>query len=88
MTSASDARRSAGRVANARSVAGGWHSRTCIGLLGLIDENSQVAEVEAQTRKRRALEAIKRILLRESLNQPLIVIFEDFTGSMKRPRHS
>ena len=27
--------------------------------------------------KRRALEAIKRILLRESLNQPLIVIFED-----------
>jgi len=47
------------------------------GLLGLSDENSQVAEVEAQTRKRRALEAIKRILLRESLNQPLIVIFED-----------
>jgi class 3 adenylate cyclase/tetratricopeptide (TPR) repeat protein len=47
------------------------------GLLGLSDENSQVAEVEAQTRKRRALDAIKRILLRESLNQPLIVIFED-----------
>ena len=33
--------------------------------------------MEAQTRKRRSLEAIKRILLRESLNQPLIVIFED-----------
>ncbi len=47
------------------------------GLLGLSDESSQIAEVEAQTRKRRALEAIKRILLRESLNQPLIVIFED-----------
>ncbi len=46
-------------------------------LLGLSDENNQVAEVEAQTRKRRALDAIKRILLRESLNQPLIVIFED-----------
>jgi class 3 adenylate cyclase len=46
-------------------------------LLGLSDENSQVAEIEAQTRKRRALDAIKRILLRESLNQPLIVIFED-----------
>ena len=28
-------------------------------------------------KKRRTLEAIKRILLRESLNQPLIVIFED-----------
>ena len=47
------------------------------GLLGLTDENSQVAEVEAQTRKRRSLDAIKRILLRESLNQPLVVIFED-----------
>jgi predicted ATPase len=30
-----------------------------------------------QIRKHRTLEAIKRILLRESLNQPLIVIFED-----------
>ena len=47
------------------------------GLLGLTDENNQVAEVEAQTRKRRSLDAIKRILLRESLNQPLVVIFED-----------
>jgi hypothetical protein len=47
------------------------------GLLGISDENSQIAEVEAQTRKRRSLETIKRILLRESPNQPLIVIFED-----------
>jgi predicted ATPase/class 3 adenylate cyclase len=47
------------------------------GLLGLTDENNQVAEIEAQTRKRRSLEAVKRILLRESLNQPLIVVFED-----------
>ncbi len=47
------------------------------GLLGLTDENNQIAEIEAQTRKRRSLDAIKRILLRESLNQPLIVIFED-----------
>jgi len=46
-------------------------------LLGLSDENSPIAEMEAQTRKRRSLDAIKRILLRESLNQPLIVIFED-----------
>jgi len=46
-------------------------------LLGLSDENSPVAEMEPQTRKRRSLDAIKRILLRESLNQPLIVIFED-----------
>jgi hypothetical protein len=45
------------------------------GLLGLGD--SQIANVEALTRKRRALDAVKRIILRESLNQPLIVIFED-----------
>ena len=47
------------------------------GLLGLTAENNEVAEIEAQTRKRRSLDAIKRILLRESLNQPLVVIFED-----------
>ena len=33
--------------------------------------------MDAQDRKRRTLEAIKRILIRESLNQPLMVIFED-----------
>jgi class 3 adenylate cyclase len=46
-------------------------------LLGLSDENSPIAEMDPQIRKRRSLDAIKRILLRESLNQPLIVIFED-----------
>jgi predicted ATPase len=46
-------------------------------LLGLSDENNPLGEIEPQMGKRRALEAIKRILLRESLNQPLIVIFED-----------
>jgi predicted ATPase len=46
-------------------------------LLGISDENSPLAEMEPQTRKRRSLEVIKRILLRESLNKPLIVIFED-----------
>jgi predicted ATPase len=33
--------------------------------------------MDGQLKKRRPLEAIKRILLRESLNQPLMVIFED-----------
>ena len=33
--------------------------------------------MDGQVKKRRMLEAIKRILLRESLNQPLMVIFED-----------
>jgi predicted ATPase len=33
--------------------------------------------MDPQTRRRGTLDAIKRILLRESLNQPLMVIFED-----------
>ncbi len=36
-----------------------------------------LAQMDAQVRKRRTLDAIKRILIRESLNQPLMVIFED-----------
>ena len=47
------------------------------GLLGVNEGNDPLAQMEAQLKKRRTLEAIKRILLRESLNQPLIVIFED-----------
>jgi tetratricopeptide (TPR) repeat protein len=33
--------------------------------------------MDAEVKKRRTLEVIKRILLRESVNQPLMVIFED-----------
>jgi predicted ATPase len=33
--------------------------------------------MDPQVRRRRTQEAIKRLLLRESLNQPLILIFED-----------
>ncbi len=32
---------------------------------------------EPETRKRRIVDAIKRIILRESLNQPMVIIFED-----------
>src|SRR5208282_3192565 len=47
-------------------------------LLGIVEgENDPLAQMDAQIRKRRTLDAIKRILLRESLNQPLMVIFED-----------
>jgi hypothetical protein len=35
-------------------------------VLGLADERGALAEVEPQMRKRRALDAIKRIILRES----------------------
>jgi class 3 adenylate cyclase/tetratricopeptide (TPR) repeat protein len=46
-------------------------------LLGVSTADSPITEIESQTRKRRTLDAVKRILLRESLNQPLIVEFED-----------
>ena len=46
-------------------------------LLSSADREDPLAEMDPQTRKRRTLEALKRLLLRESLNQPLMVIFED-----------
>jgi len=47
------------------------------GLLGIVEGDDPLAQMDGQIKKRRTLEAIKRILLRESLNQPLMVIFED-----------
>jgi class 3 adenylate cyclase/tetratricopeptide (TPR) repeat protein len=46
-------------------------------LLGIIEGEDPLAQMDRQIKKRRTLEAIKRMLLRESLNQPLMVIFED-----------
>jgi class 3 adenylate cyclase/tetratricopeptide (TPR) repeat protein len=47
------------------------------GLLGIIVGDDPLAELDTQLKRRRTLEAIKRILARESINQPLIVEFED-----------
>ena len=47
------------------------------GLLGIAEDADRLAGMDAEIRKRRTLDAIKRIMLRESLNQPLMVIFED-----------
>ena len=47
------------------------------GLLGIVEGEDPLAQMDGQLKKRRTLEAIKRIVLRESLNQPLMVIFED-----------
>jgi class 3 adenylate cyclase/tetratricopeptide (TPR) repeat protein len=47
------------------------------GLLGVIEGDDPLAQMDGQIKKRRTLEAIKRILVRESLNQPLMIIFED-----------
>jgi len=46
-------------------------------LLDIVEGEDPLAQMDGQIKKRRTLEAIKRILLRESLNQPLIVVFED-----------
>jgi class 3 adenylate cyclase len=44
-------------------------------LLGIVSGDDPLAQMDGQIKKRRTLDAIKRILLRESLNQPLMVIF-------------
>jgi class 3 adenylate cyclase/tetratricopeptide (TPR) repeat protein len=46
-------------------------------LLGVGEGDDHLAQMGPQIRRRRMHEAIKRILLRESLSQPLMVIFED-----------
>ena len=46
-------------------------------LLGIAEPTSSLQQMDPQIRRRRTLEAIKRLLVRESLNQPLMVIFED-----------
>src|SRR5208283_5825596 len=46
-------------------------------LLGIVEGHDSLEQMEAHLKKRRTLEAIKHILLRESLDRPLMVIFED-----------
>jgi class 3 adenylate cyclase len=46
-------------------------------LEAIADTGDSLAQMDPQIRRRRTLEAIKRILLRESINQPLMIIFED-----------
>ncbi len=47
------------------------------GLLGLVEGPDPLAQMDPQIKRRRTLDAIKRVILRESLKQPLVVIFED-----------
>ena len=46
-------------------------------LLGVEDPESSLLQMDAQIRRQRTFEALKKLFLRESLNQPLILIFED-----------
>ena len=47
------------------------------GLLGIVEGPDPLAQMDPQIKRQRMLDAIKRVILRESLNQPLVVIFED-----------
>jgi class 3 adenylate cyclase len=46
-------------------------------LLGIAEGDDPLAQMDVQVRRRRTQDALKRIFLRESLNQPLIMVFED-----------
>ncbi len=46
-------------------------------LLGIEDPTSSLPQMDPQIRRRRTFNALKRLFLRESLNQPLMLIFED-----------
>jgi predicted ATPase len=46
-------------------------------LLAITESPDPLAEVDPQVRRKSTLEAIKRIVLRESLKQPVVIIFED-----------
>jgi class 3 adenylate cyclase/predicted ATPase len=46
-------------------------------LLSIVDGDDPLAQMDGKIKKERTLEAIKRIIMRESLNQPLLMIFED-----------
>jgi predicted ATPase/class 3 adenylate cyclase len=46
-------------------------------LLGIEEQLSSLQQMDPQIRRKRTFEALKKLFLRESLNQPLILIFED-----------
>jgi len=46
-------------------------------LLGIGDETASLVQMDPQIRRQRTLEAVKKVLVRETLDQPCVVIFED-----------
>jgi adenylate cyclase len=46
-------------------------------LLGILEDGDRLAEMDPQIKRQRTFDALKRIVLGESLRQPIIVIFED-----------
>jgi predicted ATPase/class 3 adenylate cyclase len=47
------------------------------GLLGIVEGPDPLDQMDPQTKRQRTLEAIRRIVLSESVKQPIILIFED-----------
>src|ERR1700681_3342232 len=48
-----------------------------LSLLGIAGAGGSLAMMDARIRRRRTLEAVKRIIIGETLKQPLVVVFED-----------
>jgi predicted ATPase len=46
-------------------------------LLAIADSPDALAQMDPQVKRKRTLEVLKRIVLRESVQQPLVIIFED-----------
>jgi class 3 adenylate cyclase/predicted ATPase len=46
-------------------------------LLGIEEQPSPLQQMDPQIRRQRTFDALKKLLLRESLNQPLVLVFED-----------
>jgi class 3 adenylate cyclase/predicted ATPase len=47
------------------------------GLFGIVEGPDPLAQMDAQIKRQRTLDAVKRIMVRESLNRSVVVIFED-----------
>src|SRR6516162_7013906 len=47
------------------------------GLLGIVEDPDPLVQMDPQIKRQRTFDALKRIVLRESLRQPMVVIFED-----------
>jgi len=46
-------------------------------LLGIGDKTSSLEQMDPQIRRQRTMEAVKRVLVRETLDQPCVLVFED-----------
>ena len=57
-----------------------------LALLDVLPDDSPFLKLDPPQRRQHTLEALKRLLLRETQVQPLLLIFEICTGSTPRPR--